>query len=144
MHTALTIDGNGRWTERRCLPRVPPAAGHSRGAEAARRVVEQAAGLGITTLTMSAISSDNWTRPRAALLRSIGKTEGTTQHGARLHLRMAVDYSGHHYISSGEVGPDVDLLVRTGGEQRLWPDYISAGHGLVSRTQPEIRRFGTI
>jgi undecaprenyl pyrophosphate synthase len=93
---------------------------------------------------MYAFSSYNWTRPRAALLRSIGETEGTAQDGARLHLRLAVDYSGRHYISSGEVGPDVDLLVRPGGEQRLWPDYISAGHGLVPRTQPEIRRFGTI
>ena len=93
---------------------------------------------------MYAFSPDNWTRPRAALLRSIGKTEGTTQDGARLHLRLAVDYSGRHYISSGEVGPDVDLLVRTGGEQRLWPDYMGAGRGLVPRTQPEIRRFGTI
>ena len=50
------MDGNGRWAERRGLPR---AAGHRAGAEALRRVVEAAPGLGVGMLTVYAFSADN-------------------------------------------------------------------------------------
>jgi len=197
MHTALIMDGNGRWAERRCLPR---AAGHNRGADAVRRVVEHAPELGITALTLYAFSSDNWKRPRAevdalmelfrhtltgeaprciregvrmtvigrrdrlgeGLLQCIAETERDTRGGTRMHLRLAVDYSGRHSISSGEMGPDVDLLVRTGGEQRLsdfllwesayaeilfeprlWPDYTGADLArAVDWFHARNRRFG--
>jgi undecaprenyl diphosphate synthase len=61
LHVAIIMDGNGRWAERRSLPRT---AGHRAGADAVRRVVEAAPALGITTLTLFAFSSDNWRRPR--------------------------------------------------------------------------------
>src|SRR5690349_6827870 len=61
LHVAIIMDGNGRWAERRGLPRT---AGHRAGADAVRRVVEAAPTLGITTLTLFAFSSDNWRRPR--------------------------------------------------------------------------------
>ncbi len=54
------MDGNGRWAERRGLPRP---AGHRAGAHNVRRIVEAAPGLGIGTLTLYAFSSDNWQRP---------------------------------------------------------------------------------
>jgi undecaprenyl diphosphate synthase len=53
------------------------------------------------------------------LLAQIEAAESLTASGSRLHLRVAVDYSGREAIRSGEVGPDVDLLIRSGGEQRL-------------------------
>jgi undecaprenyl diphosphate synthase len=53
------------------------------------------------------------------LLTEIARAEQQTASGSRLYLRVAVDYSGREAIRSGEVGPDVDLLIRTGGEQRL-------------------------
>src|SRR5262245_2556900 len=62
LHVAIIMDGNGRWATRRGLPRT---AGHRAGADAVRRVVEAAPGLGVTTLTLFAFSSDNWRRPRA-------------------------------------------------------------------------------
>ena len=62
LHVACVMDGNGRWAERRGLPR---AAGHRAGAEALRRVVEAAPGLGVGTLTVYAFSADNWKRPPA-------------------------------------------------------------------------------
>lgn len=58
----LIMDGNGRWARARGLPRT---AGHRQGAEAVRRAVEAAPGLGITTLTLYAFSADNWRRPAA-------------------------------------------------------------------------------
>lgn len=60
LHVGIIMDGNGRWAERRGLPR---AAGHRAGATTVRRIVEVASGLGIGTLTLYAFSSDNWQRP---------------------------------------------------------------------------------
>lgn len=68
-HVGIIMDGNGRWATRRGLPRV---AGHQAGADAVRRAVDAAPGLGIDTLTLFAFSADNWERPRGeveALMR---------------------------------------------------------------------------
>ncbi len=56
------MDGNGRWAQRRGLPR---AEGHRAGARSLRSIVEAAAAHRIGTLTVYAFSSDNWRRPRA-------------------------------------------------------------------------------
>src|SRR5580765_5806643 len=60
LHVAIIMDGNGRWAQRRGLPR---AAAHREGIEAVRRTVEAAPDLGIATLTLFAFSADNWRRP---------------------------------------------------------------------------------
>ena len=62
MHTAIIMDGNGRWAERRGLAR---SAGHRAGAKAVRRIVEAATRGPIDILTLYAFSSDNWSRPAA-------------------------------------------------------------------------------
>jgi undecaprenyl diphosphate synthase len=54
------MDGNGRWAERRTLPR---SSGHRAGIDAVRRVVRAAADRGVSVLTLYAFSSDNWSRP---------------------------------------------------------------------------------
>lgn len=60
LHVAVIMDGNGRWAQRRGLPRT---AGHKAGADAVRRVIEAAPALGINALTLYAFSCDNWQRP---------------------------------------------------------------------------------
>src|SRR2546428_3804180 len=73
LHVALVMDGNGRWATRRGLPRV---AGHRAGAEAVRRTVEAAPGLGVAAVTLYAFSADNWKRPAAevaALMRLLAR-----------------------------------------------------------------------
>ena len=62
LHTAIIMDGNGRWALARGLPRV---AGHRAGVETVRRIVEAAPASGIGILTLFAFSSDNWRRPPA-------------------------------------------------------------------------------
>ena len=72
LHTAIIMDGNGRWAERRGLART---AGHRAGARAVEAVVEAAPDAGIGVLTLYAFSSDNWSRPMpevAALMRLFG------------------------------------------------------------------------
>ena len=127
----------------------------------------------------------------APLLREIERTESATAHGRNLHLRIAIDYSGQMSIAAAaavavecsrehpltpdyvravinhELGADcgnVDLLIRTGGEQRLsdfllwesayaelaftprmWPDFdeadLAAALGDFNHRE---RRFGAI
>ena len=199
-HTAIIMDGNGRWAQARGLPRT---AGHRAGATAVRRVIEAAPSLGINALTLYAFSADNWQRPRAevqsllrllrtylrdesarcvtegvrlevvgrrdrlspALRAAIAAAERLTLNGRTLHVRLAIDYSAREAIARGDAPlPDVDLLIRTGGEQRLsdfllrecayaelyfttcaWPDFdgaaLAAAVAEFSRRQ---RRFGGI
>ena len=59
-HIVVVMDGNGRWANRRFLPRT---AGHKAGVNATRRLVELCAGAGIASLTLFAFSSENWSRP---------------------------------------------------------------------------------
>lgn len=61
-HVAVIMDGNGRWARKRGLPRV---AGHRSGVNAVREIVEGAAELGISVLTLYAFSVENWKRPPA-------------------------------------------------------------------------------
>lgn len=60
-HLAIIMDGNGRWATRRMLPRT---AGHARGVQAVRRVVEACGRRGVKFLTLFAFSSENWRRPQ--------------------------------------------------------------------------------
>ena len=214
IHAAIIMDGNGRWANRRGLPR---AAGHRAGASAVRRTIESAPGLGISTLTLYAFSEDNWSRPArevSALMKLLGRYltqevdrciangvrleaigrrdrlaaplvalleegEQRTAQGERLHLRLAIDYSSRQAILdavhragphieeqefSALLGPDVDLLIRTSGEQRLsdfllwecayaemvftsrlWPDFTEGDlSDAVAEFHRRERRFGAV
>jgi len=212
------MDGNGRWARARGLPRV---AGHRAGADAVRRVVEAAPGLGVGVLTLYSFSSDNWLRPAAEVkalmslfqsylrmetsrcvregvrIRTIGRrdrlspslqkalasAEAATAAGTALEVRIAVDYSSRDAILSAAaklrkgaelsresfsrlIGdtPDVDLLIRTGGEQRLsdfllwecayaellftkrmWPDFARPDlEEAIAEYYSRERRFGRV
>ncbi len=63
-HIAVIMDGNGRWAQRRGLPRIE---GHRHGVASVRRVIEECARLGIEQLTLYCLSSENWKRPRSEL-----------------------------------------------------------------------------
>jgi undecaprenyl diphosphate synthase len=59
-HIAIVMDGNGRWANKRFLPRV---AGHRQGVESLRRCVRICSERGVKVLTVFAFSSENWNRP---------------------------------------------------------------------------------
>lgn len=69
-HIAIIMDGNGRWAEKRFMPR---AFGHQAGVKAVRKIVEHCAQLGVEVLTLFAFSSENWRRPKeeVSLLMSL-------------------------------------------------------------------------
>ena len=88
-HVAVIMDGNGRWAERRHLPRV---AGHRAGVKAARNVIESCARLKLPFLTLYAFSLENWRRPQAEvdflmrLLREYLKRELPAIHKNNIRL----------------------------------------------------------
>jgi undecaprenyl diphosphate synthase len=90
-HVAIIMDGNGRWAESRGLPRI---AGHRRGADRVREVVESCPDLGVTHLTLFAFSTENWKRPEQEvqglfrLLRRYIRKEGArlVAEGARVRF----------------------------------------------------------
>jgi undecaprenyl diphosphate synthase len=61
-HIAVIMDGNGRWAQKRRLPRL---AGHRAGTEPVRKCVRTAARVGIEYLTLYTFSLENWSRPKA-------------------------------------------------------------------------------
>ncbi len=61
VHVGIIMDGNGRWARARGMPRV---AGHRAGTKNIRRVLREAAEIGIQVLTVYAFSTENWARPK--------------------------------------------------------------------------------
>jgi undecaprenyl diphosphate synthase len=68
-HVAIIMDGNGRWAQKRRLPRV---AGHRAGIQSVREAVETAARLRLRVLTLYAFSVENWKRPAAEVSTLMG------------------------------------------------------------------------
>jgi len=63
-HIAVIMDGNGRWAQKRHLPRI---AGHRSGTQSARTTIETCARLKIEALTLYAFSVENWRRPKTEI-----------------------------------------------------------------------------
>lgn len=55
------MDGNGKWAKARHLPK---ALGHAEGAKAVDKITESSRALGIKALTLYALSTENWKRPK--------------------------------------------------------------------------------
>ena len=60
-HIAIIMDGNGRWAQKRLMPRI---MGHHAGVRAVRKIVEYCAKSNVEVLSLFAFSSENWRRPK--------------------------------------------------------------------------------
>ncbi len=101
-HVGIIMDGNGRWAERRGLPRLE---GHRRGAERLIEVVDAAIDRGVRCLTLYAFSAENWRRPA----EEVGGLFKLGEWVLRLHL---------HRLSKRKV------RFRTIGDLGAMPDFI--------------------
>src|SRR5262245_2356535 len=72
-HVGIVMDGNGRWAQRRGLPRTE---GHAAGEEAIFDTVEGALEIGVRWLTLYAFSTENWKRPVDEVRYLMGFNEG--------------------------------------------------------------------
>ena len=118
-HVAIIMDGNGRWAERRGLPRV---AGHRAGAEAVRRAMRAAADRGVEALTLYAFSSENWRRSDeeiadlTGLMRYYLERELATLDKEGVRLKLIGDYSAFGADLAGRLEKAVE---RTASNRRL-------------------------
>ncbi len=118
-HVAIIMDGNGRWATARHLPRV---AGHNRGVDAVRRVMEACGRRGIEYLTLFAFSSENWRRPAdevSTLMRlfmTALQKEVTRLHENGVRLRIAGDRTSLDPLLQQRIE---DAEGRTAGNSRL-------------------------
>ena len=141
LHAGIIMDGNGRWAERRGLPRT---AGHKAGAAAVERLVEAAPGAGIGVLTLYAFSSDNWNRPMpevAALMRLFksylrGKRERAIDNGVavevigrrdRLPVPLLREIAETEAVTSGGTLLRVRLAVDYSGRDAIVRAAVKAG-----------------
>lgn len=182
-HVAVIMDGNGRWAQLKGLFRT---AGHEKGANAVKEVVEGCGKLGVKYLTLYAFSTENWNRPKMEVktlmnllvsslkkeiktleennirLNAIGNIDSLpnkaskelkevmerTKSNEKMILTLALSYGSreeitrmvkdictkvkNNIISPENIDesvinehlytqnlPDVDLLIRTSGEQRI-------------------------
>jgi len=97
-HIALVMDGNGRWAQHRHLPRN---AGHRAGVTAVDAVVTTARELGVPCLTLYALSTENWSRPRREI--------GVLMQILRLYLRREVKRMVRENIRFNTIGRLEDL-----------------------------------
>jgi undecaprenyl diphosphate synthase len=132
-HLAIIMDGNGRWAQRRHLPRI---AGHRTGVKASRVIIETCSRLRIPCLTLYAFSLENWRRPQAEveflmrLLREYLKRELPTMQknnirlmfiGRSDHLPKAVqaDMKEGMRLTAGNTGMRLVLALNYGGRAEL-------------------------
>ena len=100
-HIAIIMDGNGRWAQKRFMPR---AAGHQAGVKTVRQIVEYCSKQDIEVLTLFAFSSENWRRPEeeVSLLMSLFvstlQVEIEKLHRNNICLRFIGDRSGFSEI----------------------------------------------
>ena len=106
-HIAVILDGNGRWAQRRGLPRT---AGHTAGAETFRTIATYCREIGLEYLTVYAFSTENWKRPKnevdtimRLLKRYLLEAIGTMERD-NVRLRFLGDMS----VLSGELRELVD------------------------------------
>jgi undecaprenyl diphosphate synthase len=119
-HIAIIMDGNGRWANKRSLPRV---AGHKAGVVSVRTSVETCARLGIRSLTLYAFSVENWKRPRTEI--------ETLWQLLRFYLRNELSRLMENNIRFQAIGRLDDLSPRVRKELDSVADATAGNTGLV-------------
>src|SRR5688572_27023455 len=119
-HIAIIMDGNGRWANRRNMPRV---AGHQAGIDPVRDTIETCARLGIRAVTLYAFSVENWKRPRHEI--------ETLWRLLRYYLRREIPKMMQNNIRMYAVGRLEGLPVQVRDELRAAMDETSVNTGLA-------------
>ena len=155
-HVAVIMDGNGRWAQKRHLPRI---AGHRSGTQSARTTIETCARLKIEALTLYAFSVENWRRPKTeidflmALLREYLRKEMPLLQKNNIRMRflgridelpagVQNDVRGAMEKTSGNKGMVLCVALNYGGRAEL-VDAMNAilsernGHGASHKVTEE-------
>ena len=110
---AIILDGNGRWAQKRNLPR---AMGHKAGCEALEKTVEDCVRLGVECLTVYAFSTENWKRSSVEV--------GALMKLLRFYMVKLIDVANKNNVKA----------VMIGDESRFEPDIRRAINNIVDDT----------
>ena len=111
---AIILDGNGRWAERRNLPR---AMGHKAGCETLEKTVEDCVRLGVECLTVYAFSTENWKRSALEV--------GALMKLLRFYMVKLIDVANKNSVKA----------VMIGDESRFEPDIRKGIKKLIEATK---------
>ena len=125
-HVALIMDGNGRWANGRGLGRTE---GHRAGEYALMDTIAGAIDAGVRYLSVYTFSTENWKRSPAevsfimnyagrAELADAARSIAEGVAAGRLSPRGVTEKTLARHLYLPDV-PDVDLMIRTSGEQRI-------------------------
>ncbi len=152
------MDGNGRWAKARHRPRV---FGHQAGVKTVRRIVEDAADLGVKYLTLYSFSTENWSRPKAEISALFGllkeyvdaDLDTLNQNGVRIRIlgsREGLSDDLLQVVSKVENTTEnnskfyLNIAFNYGGRDeilRAVQKAARAGVDLKTITEPELERF---
>ena len=96
-HLAIIMDGNGRWSEQKGLPRED---GHKEGVKSLRKLLRYIDDFNIPYLTVFSFSTDNWKRPKSEisnlmnLLRKFIQTDLIELHNKNVKIRIIGNREG--------------------------------------------------
>lgn len=111
---AIILDGNGRWAERRNLPR---AMGHKAGCETLEKTVEDCVRMGVECLTVYAFSTENWKRSALEV--------GALMKLLRFYMVKLIDVANKNNVKA----------VMIGDESRFEPDIRKGIKKLIEATK---------
>jgi len=140
-HIAIIMDGNGRWAQRRSLPRIE---GHRSGVASVRAITEECARLHMEQLTLYCLSSENWKRPQQEidflmhLLEQYMIEERTTIMDNNLRVRMV----GRRANIPEQVLKELDLTVDMSSQNSgMWLN-LAINYGGRAELVDAMRRLG--
>lgn len=140
-HIAIIMDGNGRWAQRRDLPRIE---GHRRGVDSVRRVTEECTRLGLEQLTLYCLSSENWKRPQQEidflmhLLEQYMIEERSTIMENNLRVRML----GRRTNIPDQVLRELDCTIdMSAGNDGMWLN-LAINYGSRAELVDAVRKIG--
>ena len=132
-HVAIIMDGNGRWAQKKGMPR---SAGHAAGTEALRDIIRASDDWGIKSLTIYAFSTENWVRPQDEVSTLMGlllryfSSEIDELHEKNVHIRVIGDIDGMPEAqreairnamarTAGNTGLNLNIALNYGGREEL-------------------------
>ena len=131
-HLAIILDGNGRWAKRRGLPRT---MGHRQGAKAVEPIIRRCLELGVSSLSLYAFSTENWSRPASevdAIMNLLREMLHSADQYRRENVRLRVigdrsalapdllrEIESAERESAGRTGMTVNMAINYGGREEI-------------------------
>ncbi len=131
-HIAIILDGNGRWAKRRGLPRT---MGHRQGAKAVEPIIRRCLELGVSSLSLYAFSTENWSRPASevdAIMNLLREMLHSADQYRRENVQLRVigdrsalapdllrEIESAERESAGRTGMTVNMAINYGGREEI-------------------------